>query len=286
MILVTGSAGLVGNLLTKRLNEIGLPHTALIREDIDLSEDNILSKLRIDPPNVVVHLAAALPFGANRRDDQQTADKTRRIDENVALAASAWGSRVIYASTCLLYSRRNTAVNTESSPLIALPTSPYSQAKLDGEKIFGSFPDSLIFRLSAPVGPKISPTLVLSKFIHSAVNDESLEVWGTGLREQDFVDLFDVTEFILAAIVAKKTPPVLNVVSSRPVSMLELAVLVVETIGAGNVKILRQEKIDPLEGDFARYSSQLAFEALGWKSQKSLRSSIEEISEIINKGNR
>lgn len=275
----------MGNNLTRRLNQINLPHVALTRQDIDLSEDNSLAGLRIDPPSVVIHLAAALPFGLNRRDDQQTADKTRRMDENVARAASVWGSRVLYASTCLLYSRRNTVVNTESSPVTALPSSPYSQAKLEGEKVLGSLPNSLIFRLSAPVGPKISPTLVLSKFIHSALKDESLEVWGTGLREQDFVALSDVTDFILAAVLAKKAPPVLNVVSSSPVSMVELARLVVETIGAGNVKILGRDRVDPLEGDFARYSSQLASDALGWNSQTSLRSLIREIVEEITKGN-
>jgi nucleoside-diphosphate-sugar epimerase len=104
------------------------------------------------------------------------------------------------------------------------------------------------------------------------------------MREQDFVALSDVTDFILAAVAAECMPPVLNVVSSRHVSMRELAELVVETIGKGNIKILGQNKTDPLEGEFARYSSQLASESLGWAPKKTLRSSITEIGEHVEKG--
>jgi len=285
MILVTGAGGLVGRDLVRRLRYLGIPHLGLDRSAFELAGNLKLIEHVNQAPSTIIHLAAAVPHAPGRKDDQKTADETRRIDENVAKAALAWSSRVIYASSCLLYDRRDVSVKHESSPVSARQDSPYSAAKLEGEQIFQSVKGSLVFRLSAPVGACMAQTLVLSKFIRAALADRPLEVWGTGLREQDFIDVSDVTDFLLAASAATNLPAVLNLVSSKFVTMAELAELIVNTLGGKGVRIGDDSGPDPLDGEFARYSNGLALQTLGWRPSKKLGLSISEIGAHYAKNN-
>lgn len=282
MILVTGSSGLVGRNLVSRLRSLGIPHCGVDRSMLDLTLDDKLTDLITEPPDLIIHLAAAVPNGTSRKDDQVTGDETRRIDENVAKAAAKWQSRVFYASGCSLYNRQDVSVKDESSPVSARRGSPYSAAKLEGEQKFQSLQKSFVFRLSAPVGPHMNPALVLPNFITAAIENRPLEVWGTGLREQDFIDVSDVTSFIIKAANKKSLPKVLNMVSSEFYTMAELADLVLQTIGGGTRRQDEQKK-DPLDGEYARYSNKLAFETLGWKPIKRISLSIAEISAHFTK---
>jgi nucleoside-diphosphate-sugar epimerase len=277
VILVTGATGLVGKELTKLFDELGVSYMGLSHNSFDLANDLSLVDWMDEAPSQIIHLAAAVPQAFGREDDGDNADDTRRMDENVARAARAWGCRVIYASTCLLYDSRDPAVKFENSPVRAREGSPYSSAKLEGEKTFASLGHSLVFRLSAPVGPSMVPTLVLPKFVAAAKSDVPLEVWGSGFREQDFIDLSDIANFLVIAAGTKALPNVLNLVSSDFVCMMELAELVVRTIGGGSVQGPIESVHDPLDAEFARYSNILAFEALGWKPLRPLASSIAEI---------
>jgi nucleoside-diphosphate-sugar epimerase len=277
VILVTGAAGLVGKELTKLFDELGISYMGLSHNSFDLANEVKLVDWMDEAPSQIIHLAAAVPQGFGREDNGDNADETRRMDENVARAAKAWGCRVIYASTCLLYDSRDPAVKFENSPVRAREGSPYSSAKLEGEKTFASLGSSLVFRLSAPVGPSMVPTLVLPKFVAAAKSDVPLEVWGSGFREQDFVDLSDIANFLVIAAGTKALPNVLNLVSSKFVCMMELAELVVRTIGGGRVEGPIESVHDPLDAEFARYSNLLALEALGWKPLRPLSSSIAEI---------
>jgi UDP-glucose 4-epimerase len=284
-VLVTGSAGLVGKALVDRLESLGISHLAMDHSVFNLAGNRSLIEFVAAPPSTIIHLAAAVPHGLGRKDDQVAADETRRIDENVAKAALAWNSRVVYASSCLLYDRTDSSVKYESSPVSARKDSPYSAAKLAGEQVIRSLPDSLIFRLSAPVGVSMNQTLVLAKFIQAAVARRPLEVWGTGLREQDFIDVSDVTNFLVAASTAKNLPAVLNLVSSTFVTMKNLADLVVKTLGGSDIRISKEPDMDPLDGEYARYSNQLACQSLGWSPSKKLSVSIEEIGAHFAKNN-
>jgi len=277
VILVTGAAGLVGKELTKLFDELEVSYMGLSHTSFDLAKDLSIVDWMSEAPSQIIHLAAVVPQGYGRLDNQANADENRRIDENVAGAARAWGCRVLYSSTCLLYDSKDPAVKFENSPVRAREGSPYSSAKLEGERVFASLGNSLIFRLSAPVGPSMVPTLVLPKFVAAAKSDLPLEVWGSGFREQDFIDLSDIANFLVIAVGTKALPSVLNLVSSDYVCMMGLAELVVRTIGGGRVQSDFKSLHDPLDAEFARYSNLLALETLGWKPLRPLSSSIAEI---------
>ena len=136
LILVTGSAGLVGQSLVNLLQSFEIRHLALDRSAFQLAGNRSLIEFVAEPPSTIIHLAAAVPHRAGRKDNQLAADETRRIDETVAKAALAWNCRVIYASSCLLYDRTDPSVKNESSPVSARTGSPYSAAKLEGEDVF------------------------------------------------------------------------------------------------------------------------------------------------------
>lgn len=267
----------MGKSLVDRLRGLGIQHRGIDRSSLDLAVNETLTDLVTEPPDLIIHLAAAVPNGTSRKDDQTTGDETRRIDDNVAMAAEKWGSRVFYASGCILYDRQDLSVKDESSPVSARRGSPYSAAKLEGEQKFQSLQNSLVFRLSAPVGPQMNPALVLPKFIAAALENKPLEVWGTGLREQDFLDVSDVTNFIIKAANTELLPKVLNMVSSDFYTMAELAELVLQTIGGAGTRKQDERLIDPLDGEYARYSNKLAVQTLGWEPNMKLPLSIAEI---------
>ena len=274
MFIVTGAAGIIGRCVIRQLQENGYRCIGITRDNFDLSK-NSLSSAFASPPIGVIHLAAAVPHSAHYPDNKISAELTHRIDENVFKAVQLWNCQVVYASTCGLYDKECLLVKTEES-ILPLPTSPYFQAKLDGEHLFQSLDSSIVIRLSAPLGLGIPRSLVVMRFIQKALSGNSVQVWGTGLREQNFVDAEDIAKAMIIAV-QKRMKATLNIVANAPVTMMKLAIEVTATLGKGTVVLV--EKPDPRDGETARYSNEQARRVLGWSPAISIRESIARIAE-------
>jgi nucleoside-diphosphate-sugar epimerase len=285
-ILVTGAAGNVGRACVAALRGAGLVVWALSRSggegelavDLSLDFESGLARLAHRfkrAPSVIVHLAAAVPGDQRSPDIAATADITRAIDRHVHKAASAWGCRVIYSSGCSLYERSKPAFKLPSSPLAA-GLSPYLEAKKQGEQLFQAL-DSTIFRLSGPVGPGIKRGVVMSRFVERCRADEPIEIWGSGLREQDFIHVDDIGQLIFAAV-RDPARGIYNCASGRPVTMVELARETIRLHGKG--RILFSGREDPLEGETARYSIEGTTTRFAWSPRIGLADMIRSISPL------
>lgn len=276
-VVVTGANGIIGRAVVSRLQEAGLDVIPIVRAPaqaseaivLDLAKPDVTFASTVSRADAVVHLAAAVPHAARHGDTDAAAGETRRIDETVHRACADQGCYTIYASTCGLYDRRDPGIKDESAAVSA--TSPYFRAKLAGEALMASLPQSCVMRVSAVVGPGLRRGLVLAKFIERARAGETIELWGSGRREQDFVAAEDIAEFILAAL-SRRACGLFNVASGQPVTMRDLAETVVAAIGAGSVG--SAGKADPLEGETARYSVARAARTLGWRSRVPLHDAI------------
>lgn len=272
--LVTGAGGLVGRDTVSVLRAAGMDVVPVVRAAPPSDPSGVVVDLArggrpllaavAEPPEVVIHLAAAVPHWSRYPDNAVSAAATRAIDAAVLAAARQWGAALIYASTCGLYDPRNAEWKSESAPVAA--RTPYFGAKLDGEAA-ALQADAVVLRLAAPYGRGMSPDLVLARFVRTAAAGGSLEVWGSGGREQDFIAVGDVAAAVLAAT-QRRAAGVFNVASGEPITMKDLANLVVRTLGSG--RVVAANRPDPQDDWTARYRIDAARIAFGWSPRSRL----------------
>lgn len=171
-VLITGSAGYIGSVLTDYLARQGLdvigydagffkdcllsspPVTKTIFKDVrDITEDDL------DGIQAVVHLAGISndPFG--NLEAEKVYDPTRVYSLELARLCKKLGQRFIFASSCSVYGRGGSELLTEDSPVF--PQTPYSLSKLEIEDdlkaLSGSNFSPIALRLATVFG--ISPRL-------------------------------------------------------------------------------------------------------------------------------
>jgi len=138
---------------------------------------------------------------------------------------------------------------------------------------------STVLRLTNTIGPRMrvkdARQTFVGVWINKLLSDEPIEVWGGGqLRDFTYVD-DAVNAFLLAASRSEALGETFNVGGTPPVSLAQLAELLVE-VNDGGTFMLRnfpgdRKKIDI--GDFyADY--RLITEKLGWKPRVTLRTAL------------
>lgn len=276
MIVVTGASGVIGRVLMARLRSDGIEAIGVRREAFDLASGASLAAFIGRRPEAVVHLAAAVPHSTHYPDSEASAAKTRAADRAVRDAVLEWGCRVVYASTCSLYDKHAATVKFEETPVAVRPDSPYMQAKHEGEKMFGVLASHGILRVPAPIGPGLPDTVVAKRFFNQAVAGQTIRVWGTGKREQNYVDVRDIADMFLRA--ARSTSQgVFNISADAPTTMLELAAVMAKAIPGASFELAGVP--DPLEQEYTRYSNARAREVLGWAQTASLEDSVRSMYE-------
>jgi nucleoside-diphosphate-sugar epimerase len=197
---------------------------------------------------------------------------TRSLDRNVHVLQEHLDVPVIYMSTCGLYDRSLEATKHEDDTSQIKIESPYFSAKADGERLFEGNRRATLLRLSAPIGPGLKPTVVLSRFIMAARTQTPIPIWGSGSREQNFIDVRDVADLILK-VLADPQPCTLNVAGRSPTTMTNLAKTVIATVGTGSYEF--SGIADPHEGETARYSISKARDLYDWWPKHDLTASCE-----------
>lgn len=282
-VLVTGAHGLVGRVVVTELSARGVDVVRVVRKPSSSDRREVVVDLRQPAaallrsveaaPSAVVHLAAAVPHWPQYSDNDSTAAATRAMDLCVGNAVRVWQSHFIYASTCGLYDLVDSAWKSEATAVTA--RSPYFRAKLEGEEL-ALARHATILRISSVYGSGMSPSLVLPRFLDLARRDAVIEVWGDGTREQDFIAAADVADAVVASL-ATRARGVFNIASGHPMTMVGLAKLVTEAIGAGRVALGR--KGDPLVGQTARFRIDKAGLELAWRPVRDLATEVRSLAE-------
>jgi UDP-glucose 4-epimerase len=287
-VLLIGASGFIGRAIHKKLMASGVcviapgeinstgAHGNRLR--IDLSKTDLsLGALASVCPDAIVHAAAAVPH-SSLNDTELNAERTRQIDHNIHHLQRHWNIPCIYLSGCSLYQSRGVARCDEDGELKP-PTelTPYLGAKRDGENLFRTRGDTIIFRLSSPVGAGLSTSTVVYRFIHAARMGNMLHVWGSGMREQDFIDVRDVARLI-ALCTRRRRFGIFNVATGTPTTMRELAENIVSIFRQGRVIVGQRE--DPEEGKTARYDTSRAMQAFDWEPCHSLQDSLRALHDF------
>jgi UDP-glucose 4-epimerase len=190
------------------------------------------------------------------------------------------GVKVVYAGTRQVYGRPDSLPVSERH--LVRPTDVNGINKAAGEyyhlvydSVFGIRACSL--RLTNVYGPrqllKHNRQGFIAWFIRRVIEDGEIEIYGDGRQIRDFVYVDDAVEaFLLAGADDAANGKVFNVGGSEPISLRELADLLVEIAGTGRCRLVDwppdKKAIDI--GDFHADSS-LIRRTLGWRPIMALR---------------
>lgn len=293
-IFVTGASGTIGSYAIQALYREGYEIAAIHKKaptpqnvypwkiiEADLLSDRGITELEKIHPDVIVHCAAVLPEKFEGEQANKIAEINRKIDNGVLKYCQDHDCRLIYTSGTSVYGSTGFPWNEESP---VSPWGPYVKAKFETEQQINRMKNRhVILRISAPYAPEQRNRTVLKVFIERALNNLDLLYYGNGERQQDFTASKDVAQAIVRSVANSKACGVFNIASGQPVSMIQLAKLVIKCAPETKSKIVSAERPDPQEEYRACFDISKAKSILGWIPSYSLEYGIRRWMQFMEK---
>ena len=243
--LVLGGAGFLGLNLCNRLAQSGAEVTCFSRshtqaEALDRRvarvtgqfSDRLAIANAVERQDIVFHLiAGSIPESSNRDPSAELAAAPIATLHLLEICRSARIKKVVFASSGgAIYGIPRATPIPEQAP--TNPISAYGISKLMIEKSFYLYQhlhgiDYQILRIANPYGRFQLGNKhqgLIGSYIHRALADLPLEVWGTGEVVRDFLHIDDVSDAFLAAILYDGPHKVMNVGSGAGLSVNEIIV--------------------------------------------------------------
>lgn len=303
-VLVTGAAGFIGryvvNELLKREYDVAIilydkesidchkRDDSIVNGDInvisgDICEENIIQSVvdSIEKCDIFIHLAADININGNDRTILVNCLGTYHC---VKLANALGAECFIYMSSIPVIGTPCVLPVTEEHP--ALPKTLYHITKYSGEMIVerekSKDMKTIILRIPSPIGFGMSPNNYLSFLLGKCMRNELIEVYGTGARIQNYIDVRDIASAVVQSFTTKYSG-IFLIAGSKSVSNLELALLCKEITGSES-EIIYGQREDPEEKNQWIISTDKAKQAFGFFPRYGLRETIQWIlSNMENK---
>jgi UDP-glucose 4-epimerase len=310
-VLVTGGAGFIGSHLCDALVEMG--NEVIILDNLVTGHEKNISqlakKIRIVKGDIrdskiidaltksvdmVFHMAASLGVKNILQNPLESISTNLHGSEVIINAALKYDTRILIASTSEIYGKNSKTPLAETDDrLIGTPQIirwTYSDAKALEEAIaYHLFLKSnlkvTIFRLFNTVGPRQSGEygMVFPRFVHAALNNQPLQIFGNGNQTRVFCHVRDAVEAIISLSSYQSTiGEVFNIGGKQEISIIDLANLIIkqtkstsklnfinykDAYGSGYEEILRRVP------DISKIKSYI-----GWVPKISLAKIIDDIS--------
>ena len=305
-VLITGGLGFIGSNLARRLVELGsqvtlvdslIPEYGGNRANIAGIEDGVtvnISDVRdahslpslIRGQDLVFNLAGQTSHVDSLHDPYTDLEINCRAQLSILETVRHENpeAKVVFASTRQLYGRPQYLPVDERHPLA--PVDPNGVNKAAGESyhlVYGEIYGlrCSVLRLTNTYGPRMrvkdDRQTFLGTWLRLAVEGEELLVFGDGSQQRDFTYVDDAVDaFLLAGASPEADGEVFNVGGEPPVSLGELAGLLVEVAGGGSWRLVpfpeERRAIDI--GDYFADDSKIRGR-LGWEPRVGLREGIE-----------
>ena len=314
--LITGGAGFIGSHLAETLVPRG--DQAIILDDfstgsinnldnliglVEIKNGSILEKSTVSKlvaeSDFIVHLAATLGVFNIVNNPLQSLKTNIQGTENVLESADKFRKPVLIASTSEIYGKNSKVpLNEEDDRIVGHPLKSrwsYSEAKAVDESLayFYHLDNNLpirIVRFFNTVGPRQVGKygMVLPRFVKAALNNQPLEVYGSGDQIRCFCHVIDAVKALLMIMDSDKSVgQVFNVGNDSQISIMDLAKKVIDITGSkSSISKIPYEKAYP-EGfeDMQRRVPDISKikQFLGWEPEINLDQIIRDISVFNSK---
>lgn len=287
-VFVTGASGFIGRyvvdeLVKNQYEVIALVHNVPPCFDKqvkvvkgDMCDEEFVKKVSqsIGKCSIVVHLGADLNM---RGDDKTILTNCLGVYHVLQLAASVQAEHFIYLSSIPIIGTPRVLPITEEHP--AEPKTLYHVTKWMGEKLtqqfFSEKMHRVILRIPSPIGVGMNKNNYLSFLLRKCIENETIELYGTGGRIQNYIDVRDVAGAVLGSFSALDSGMFL-IAGKKEISNRELAYLCRE-ITASSSPIIWGRREDLEENNHWIISSQKALSSFGFLPKYELRETIQWI---------
>lgn len=286
-ILISGVNGFVGNAIVQQLKEghylIGIGTQRNTKSLVDdyfqwnIGQQDCYFKNEIGEIDVIVHAAACI----NNDDTDLTLSQTNCVGTQriCDLAIEKKVKRVYYISSIPVIGVPQDIPITEEHLL--RPNTVYHATKLAGEFIIEQLRKRDIsvvtFRIPSPIGPGMPIKTILPIFIQKSINDEKISILGSGTREQNYLDVRDLTELLEQTLDLDEIDGVYNIAAAKSISNVELAKLCVKLVNSTSQIVFLNEQ-DILEKQKWVISCDKAIKKLNYRPRHSIKESIIDIA--------
>lgn len=303
-VLVTGGLGFIGSTLARTLAGAGARVTVVdslqpeyggCRRNLagmsgrvsvhvcDIRDGGRMARL-VKGKDYVFNLAGQTSHWDSMEDPMTDLDVNCRAQLSLLEACRRHnpGVRIVFASTRQIYGRPDRLPVGEGHPL--RPVDVNGINKLAGEsfhllyaRVHGMRASAL--RLTNTIGPRMrvkdGRQTFAGVWIRCLVEGRPFDVWG-GEQRRDFTYVDDAVEaFLLAASRPEAEGEVFNLGGPPPVSLLELAELLVE-VNRGGSFVVREFPADRKKIDIGDYYADFSLisRRLGWRPRTDLRTAV------------
>ncbi len=297
-ILITGGAGYIGSVLSRKLLNLGYIVTIIdnfIYDQnllIDLIKNNSFNIIKgnildyelvnseIAKHDIIIPLAAVV--GAPACNKNPVLAKLVNLEANLNIANNVSKNQlVLYPNTNSGYGISNEdEVCTEETPL--RPISLYGTTKCEAEDYFMQNGNSTCFRLATVFGPsdRMRVDLLVNDFVYRSINDKYLILFEENFR-RNYIHVDDVADAFIFAINNETTKNnIFNIgLSSANLTKKELALKIKNHIPDLYIKSSEFNK-DPDKRDY--FVSNDKIERLGWKAKIDLDTGIKQLIKLFS----
>jgi len=189
--------------------------------------------------------------------------------------------KIIYASSSSVYGKKKYLPFDETHP--TNPVSPYGVSKLAAEnycrvfyELYGLQTTSL--RYFTVYGPRMRPDLAISIFTKKALNNEPIEIFGSGEKTRDFTFIEDVVDANMK-VLNKGNGEVYNIGSGNRISINDLAKKIIYLTKSNSIIIHRESQRGDAEHTMANIEK--AKRELGWEPKISIDEGLIKFKEWL-----
>lgn len=318
-VLVTGGAGFIGSHLCERLINDGHSVTAIDdfstgrasnlshlegEANFMLIEGSILNSEILKPligsTDYVFHLAAAVGVFNIVNNPLASLLTNIRGTENVLEAAYETKTPVFLTSSSEVYGKNiSDSLKESDDRILGSPVTlrwSYSEAKAIDESLAYAYfvekkLETRIVRFFNTVGPRQLGAygMVVPRFVRSAINGESLTIYGDGTQTRCFAHVYDVIDAVIAVAFADNTiGKVINIGNNFEISINGLAKkIIAETDSKSEIVYVPYEEaygvgFEDMERRVPNID--LIHQLVSWKPVRDLSTIIADISAEMQMG--
>ena len=295
IILVTGGAGYLGSILSKKLLEKGYrvrvmdamwygnepiadcmknKNFELINDDIR----NLIATVKaMKDVDSVIHLASIVGMPASNIDPRTSEEVNYLATKNIAELCQLHGIETyVFASTCSVYGSQPDKFITEKSPVA--PLDYYAKQKFLSERAIGWLnraPTILRFGTLFGISPRMRFDLVINLFIAQALTEGKVTVFG-GSQYRPFLHVDDAAESLILTLENNLTGTY-NVVSEN-LTIMQAAEIISKITGC-TIEVSKEKE------DLRNYRvSGKKINQMGFSPKKKIEDAVEEIKNALNSG--